>query len=360
MIPGWKVKRELARLGQQLRAGPEALWEPFARRAHDAALARGFPVLDGATPCGPKLALVICWQPKGLAASFLDTLDHLVAAGYAPFVVSNATLSDADKQALQPRVWRAVERPNFGYDFGGYRDGLILLRRWGIRPDRLVILNDSVWFPLWEGDQTLQRAEAAPYDVTGIFLRQRDTTRFLESYFFSINGAVLEHPGFRAFWDGLRLTSNKYKVIRRGERGFGSALDRAGVSMGPLFPVAEFQAIFAQADEPVLRRFLAYMAAVDPGIRAERDELLDMPPLPDWPDRVRAFIGRVLQKAQPYSSFPVAAAGQLGYPVLKKSAEPVSSEWRLAFLRAVEDGVLPPPVSAVSAEIRARAPAGRP
>jgi hypothetical protein len=354
VIPAWKAKRELARFAQQLRAIPEAIWEPFARRAHDAALARGFPQIEGAQPLGPKVALVLCWQPRGLAASFLDMLDHLVACGYAPFVVSNAPLSPSDRLALRSRVWRAIERPNFGYDFGGYRDGLALLRRWGIQPERLVILNDSIWFPLWPDDRTLQRAEGAPFDVVGTILRRRDRATFLESYFFSIRGPVLQHPGFLAFWNELRLTSNKYKVIRRGERGFGAALKAAGISMGPLFPDEDFARVFSAADEPALRQFLSFMASVDPNMATQAATLVATRSTPDWADRARAFIARALEKSLPYSTFPVAAAGQLGYPVLKKSAEPVSAHWRAAFLRAVDDGLLPRPLPSVMAEARAR------
>lgn len=354
MIPGWKLRRELTRFGQQLRAIPESLWEPFAQRAHDAALARGFPLTTGKIALGPKVALVLCWQPHGLAPSFLATLDHLVRNDYAPFVVSNAPLSPADHAALSALCWRTLERPNFGYDFGGYRDGLRLLRDWGVQPDRLVILNDSVWFPLWPDDQTLHRAEAADLDVAGLILRQRDNTSFLESYFFSIRGPVLDHPAFRAFWDGLRLTSNKYKVIRRGERGFGVALKAAGLSMGPLFPQAGFDAAIHRADEPALRQILAYAALVDPGETAIGAALATAPADQDWSTQARAFIARVLLKAQFYSAFPVAAARHLNYPVLKKSTEPVSAAWRAAFLRAVDDGVLASPMSAVMAEARQR------
>ena len=354
VIPGWKARREWARLGQQLRAIPEALWEPFAQRAHDAALARGFPLAKGGIALGPKVALVLCWQPNGLAPSFLATLDHLVRNDYAPFVVSNAPLSPADHAVLAPLCWRALERPNFGYDFGGYRDGLRLLRDWGVRPDRLVILNDSVWFPLWPDDQTLQRAEAANLDVAGMILRQRDSASFLESYFFSIRGPVLDHPAFRAFWDGLRLTSNKYKVIRRGERGFGVALTAAGLSMGPLFPKAEFDAAIQTSADPALRQILAYAALVDPAEAAKGAALATAPASPDWSTQARAFIARVLQKSQFYSAFPVVAAGHLHYPVLKKSTEPVSAAWRAAFLRAVEDGVLASPNSVILPEARAR------
>lgn len=353
MIPGWKLRRELSRLGQQLRAIPEAVSEPFARRRHDKALARGFPITEGALPPAAKVALVLCWQPKGVAASTLAMLDHLAANGYSPLVISNAPIGAADQQALQTRSWRIVERPNFGYDFGGYRDGLLLLRRWGVRPERLVILNDSIWFPLWPDDRTLARAEAASFDVTGTILRERDGVRFLESYFFSIRGAVLDHPGFRAFWDGLRLTSNKYKVIRRGERGFGVALARSGISFGPLFPRESFDAALAGADPATLRQVLRHAAFVDPVLAAEAAALARGDG-PGWRDAARTFVARALRKTQTYSTFPVASAGLLGYPVLKKSAEPVSALWRAAWLRAVDDGALPPPLPVVEAEARER------
>lgn len=354
VIPAWKLRRELKRVGQQLRAVPEAVWEPFVQRLHDRKLSQGFPILDGEQPLGPKVALVLCWQPRGLAPSFHDKLQHLVDNGYAPFVVSNAALSAADRKAIAPLIWRAVERPNFGYDFGGYRDGLILLREWAVHPDRLVILNDSVWFPVWPGDLTLQRAEASSYDVVGTILRQHEDRAFLESYFFSIRGPVLDHPGFRTFWDQLRLTSNKYKVIRRGERGFGLALRAAGISMGALFSSDQLSSLFDTADEADLRQHLSRIATVDPGEAAEAAALSAAPSSADWVQQARGFTARVLLRAQPYSAFPVAVAGRLGYPVLKKSAEPVNARWRASFLQAVDDGILPAPLPAVLAEARAR------
>ncbi len=328
------------------------------QRLHDRKFARGFPILNGAQPLGPKVALVLCWQPKGLAPSFRDMLRHLVDCGYAPFVVSNAPLSAQDRKLIAPLIWRAVERPNFGYDFGGYRDGLLLLRQWAVHPDRLVILNDSIWFPLWPGDLTLQRAEASPQDVVGTILRQRDDRVFLESYFFSIRGPVLDHPRFRAFWDQLRLTSNKYKVIRRGERGFGQALRAAGISMGPLYSADQVANVFATADEAALRQYLAHFATVDPAEAFEAAGLVAQPSDPDWVPKARDFIDRVLNRLQPYSAFPVAVVARLGYPVLKKSAEPLNQRWRKAFLQAVDNGLIPSPLPAVLAEVRQRTTSG--
>jgi len=351
VIPGWKVRRELSRLGQQLRAVPEAIWEPVARRRHDAALLQGFPLTQGSVPLGSKVAIILCWQPNGIVPSFLETLDHLIRNGYAPFVVANAAILASDRPDIISRSWRTMERPNFGYDFGGYRDGLVMLRRWGVTPERLVIMNDSVWFPVWASDDTLQQAERTASDVAGMILRNRNDSDFLESYFFSIKGTVLDHAGFRAFWDGLRLTSNKYKVIRRGERGFGAALTKSGLTMGALFPRARFLDAIAALNSASLRQVLRYAASPDPDTIAGAMALANAPDSPVWQDAARSYVERVLLKGQVYSTLPVLAA-KLNYPVLKKSREPVSACWRNAFLRAVQDGVLPPPLPTVLVEAR--------
>lgn len=354
MIPGWKIKREFGRLRQQLRAIPEAFWEPFARARHDRLVRAGLPRTEGKQALAPKIAIVLLFQPRGVAESLYLMCRHLAGNGYAVLAVSNAPLSAGDRSRLADQVWRVIERPNFGYDFGGYRDAIWSLRDWGIRPDRLVILNDSIWYPLREDDDTLARMEASDLDVAGTILRERGDIRFLESYFFSIRGAMLEHPAFRRFWDGLRLTSNKYKVIRRGERGFGVAMQDAGIAFGALFPRAAFDAGIARADEAALRRTLRYMAAVDPQVRAQGADLAGTGAGdPAWPLKARAFIAQVLEKAQYYSSFPVAAVELLGYPVMKKSREPVSALWRAAWLDAVRDRVLAAPPGPIRAEARA-------
>jgi hypothetical protein len=103
-----------------------------------------------------------------------------------------------------------------------------------------------------------------------------------------------------------------------------------------------------------LRQILTYMAAVDSCETGAASQLLAEASAPAWPDRARTLIARVLEKAQAYSAFPVAAAGHLGYPVLKKSTEAVSAVWRAAFLRAVDDGVLRAPLLPVLSEARAR------
>ena len=353
MIQRWKILRELARVGQQLRAIPEAIWEPFAQRRHDLAFARGFALSEGQVPLTAKVALVLVWQPRGLERSIIDLCHHLVAQGYAPFIVSNAPLLPVDLARLMPLVWRVMERPNFGYDFGGYRDGVWQLQLWGVVPGRLVILNDSVWFPLWPDCTLLQRMEDSPGDLTGTVLRERGTEMFLESYALSLPSTTWQHPAFVAFWRDLRLTSNKYKVIRRGERGFGRALQAAGLSLTGVYGTGEFLERIAGADDVMLRATLRHAAFVDPAMaRAAGDWATATGP--DWREDAMAFVRGSLGSALFYCTYPVAAVLLMTYPVLKKSMEPVSLRWRRAFFAAVDAGVVPQILPAVEHEARAR------
>lgn len=352
MTPGWKVARELSRIGQQLRGIAERLTDPAAQRRLDRLVAQGLPRLDGALALTGKVALYLVHQPAGLADSTLDTCRHLQGCGYAPLVVSNAPLSAADRARLAPVVWRAVERPNFGYDFGGYRDGLTCLRQWGVAPGRLLILNDSVWFPVLPGSDLVERLETAPADIAGTVLRERRAERFLESYLYAIRGPVLDHPAFRAYWNGLRLTSNKYHVIRRGERGFSAAMLAAGLHVQAVYSADSFLRAAAAADESVLRTVLRFAAHQDPVQQAALRKLSNAPATPDFRADALAAIRSTLAKAQFYSTFPVGAVVWLGYPLAKKSRDPVNANWRVAWLNAIDAGLVAEPRGAILAEAR--------
>lgn len=352
VIPWWKLRREVNRLAQQLNAIPEFFWEPIARRRHDRSLMRGFPITIGAQDVAPKVAILLLYQPSGLAKSVALTCRHLTETGHAVLIVSNTPLSDKDRASLATQVWRIIERPNFGYDFGGYRDGLWHLSLWGIRPERLVILNDSIWFPLRENDTTLARMEAMPVDVAGTILRERGAERFLESYLFSMRGAILQHPAFQTFWRDFRLTSNKYKVIRRGERGFSAALWNAGFKLHPMFSATMFLSLLRQQDDAFLEKTIQFGVAMTASQSAEREAILLATRDKDWRSAALNHIERVLQSSQFYSAFPYASVQLLNYPILKRSGDMALVLWRRAYLAAIEAGELDAPMPEIAAELR--------
>lgn len=353
MIPGWKIRRELSRLAQQLRGIPEAITDPLAVRSLDRAVAAGLPRFDGQVPMDGKVAIYLLFQPRGISESTLHTCRWLAEQGIAPFVVSNAPLSMQDRARLAPCIWRGVERPNFGYDFGGYRDGLICLDQWGVEPDTLFILNDSIWLPTVPDSDIIGRLLDDPADIAGTILRRRGEERFLESYLYRIGQRALSHPAFRRYWNDLRLTSNKYHVIRRGERGFSAAMRAAGLTLSGIYDAEGLPEAAAAQGEAFLRKALKYAAYIDPPLAEERRLLLSEAG-EGWTDRVIAHMKATLRKRQGYSSFPFAMVALFAYPVLKKSSEPVSAAWRRAHLSAIAAGDLPMPPEPVLSDIRQR------
>ena len=334
MIAAWKFRRELQRLRQQISALHEAVWEPWVQRRHDQAFERGFPAFDGAGSLNPKIALFLIYQKGALPQSIIETCEHIARHGYSVFIVANGGLPAESRAQLLPYVWKILERPNVGYDFGGYRDGILQLEAWGIAPDKLLILNDSIWFPIFENDTLLDRMEASGADVAGTVLRQKDKVRFLESYLYLIDGRVLKNADVQRFWRKFKLTANKYKVIRRGERGHSLALQAAGFHLQAMFSKEEFLSLLAKQDDDFLEKTLRYGVAETAGLSQQHAALLARQKATGWRAEVDSHIEQVLQSAQFYSAFPFAAVRLMQYPILKRSSDMVSALWRKAYFTA--------------------------
>ena len=352
----WKFRRELIRIGQQLRGIPELVMDPIRQKRLDRAIANGLPIIAGAKPPSKKVAVYLLFQPRGVSQSTIEQCEWLHDNGYAPLVVSNCPLSSTDKERLSPVIWRAIVRPNFGYDFGGYRDALTSLRQWGVKPDTLLILNDSVWVPVIPGSDLISRLEEDPADIAGSILRERGEIRFLESYCYRIRGTLLEEPAFREFWSNLRLTSNKYYVIRRGERGFSEAMLGAGYKVAAVYAFEGLVDQLSKQSDEFLAKTILYSASLPPELVAERNALLaegNDQKGNAWRKRALSFIQIALEKRLAYSTLPFAGHSLFQYPFLKKSADRVAVEWRAAYFAATETGDLPSPSPAILKETRA-------
>lgn len=365
MIPAWKIQRELETLSQQLQALPERLIGPARQRRLDREFPASVRVDVGGAPLTDKVAIFLVYQPHGMAASVLATCQHLARQGYAVLLVANTPVSAEDRQALGSVVWRFAERRNFGYDFGGYRDGIRLLWSWSVAPEHLVILNDSIWFPLTAGDTLIASLEQSPAGFTGA-LRYVDypgsdapRAGIFLSYFFLIKRAVLTSPVFIDYWEHYVCTSNKYLTVRRGERGFSRTLFDAGIDGEGLYSRDRLLDALERQSVEVLALTLAYAAYTDAEFQRERDRLLAQPRrTAAWRQQVLDHIHAVAAKRNFHSSFCYATIRLLGVPLLKKNKGELQVRMRRQYLRAVEAGDLPAPPRAILDEIVASVGAG--
>ncbi len=353
-----------------LHAAVVKLYEPFVQRRYDRNRDSLLQVHTGVVALGSKVALLLIYQPRGVSSSVRLTCDHLLAKGYSTLVISNGPLSADSLMPLIARAWQVVIRPNYGYDFGGYRDGILWLRDRGISPDRLVLLNDSIWFPVWPDETFLARMEASDCDVVGAVIHGRQKRRklskdrpaFLESYFYLINRPALDGDAFRRFWDDYQVSSIKFNAVYRGERSFSGFLEEAGHSVQGLVDAEAAFASIRLQDNDFLRKTLNYGAYTDPDFDAERDLLLAADhKRAGWRDEALGHVQKVLRRRSSYASFPFASFHLLGVPFVKKSRlmffgksfGTVQIKMRTQLLRAIDAGDIPQPFPEVLAEIRA-------
>jgi hypothetical protein len=360
-VPWWKLSRELHRIAQQLRAIPEFFVEPGKQRRHDTTRAQTLRQTDGEVQASSKVALLLIYQPSGLRPSTLWSCEHLRSKGYAPLVISNAPLTSEDVARLTEVSWRIVERPNFGYDFGGYRDGIWLLQEWGVAVDQLIIMNDSIWFPL-TGDETLiDQMEMAPADVVGAL--QLDPLRhtagvpakkrpFSGSFFLMVKGSAWAHPSFKTFWASYRITSNKYKTIRRGERGFSHAMMDAGLTCQSIYTRSELDQYIATLPNTDLRSLLDDLVSIDESaLKALDVARTGYADTPTWRSAALNAAMLATEKQNILATAPITSLTNFQVPYLKKARD----KNNLAALRKVrqqmDEGRLPMPHPSILKEI---------
>lgn len=366
-MPLWKLKRELKRPLDQLRSLILLPLDAVTKWRHDRSFHSSIRLTDGQQQPRQKFAIFLIYQPKGLTATTLLTCQHLIDTGYAVLLVSNCPLSEAARDKLSPVTWQILERPNVGYDFGGYRDGVRILREAGVTMQALVVMNDSIWWPLCGNDQGLQQIESLGVDFAGMILRppgkprKRATNRtpHLQSYFFWFGPKVLRSTAFIGFWQNYSLSSFKYNAIRHGELRLTDTLMAEGFTVSPLFSFDALMKKLAAKPNEYLLKVLHYgtykdarMAQVAAALA--RSETLDE----SWRASVLDLFCQMSLQSEFHLALRFPSVDLLGLNFLKRSAaEPKNSMHhvgRASYLEAVKAGDLPKPMPYVLAEIEER------
>ncbi|WP_375570055.1 rhamnan synthesis F family protein [Seohaeicola saemankumensis] len=302
----WKLKRELRRA---LPKTLETLAEPFRYLTfvplYDFRKSRLMRVTQGALPQGREIAVYLIFAPDGVQGSHLHMLSELARAGISPLVVSNLPLSDADRASLCACAWRVIERPNVGYDFGGYRDGILSIADLLPTLDRLWILNDSAWLvdqtPSWFDEaRAMGRDFAGSVSNYGIAkIDIQDHTEIVwqfnpahRKFHYVSNGwcigaAILRDPAFLRFWKRLQIRHSKQLTVRRGEIGFSQWVIRRGFSHGATLEIDRLDAELAALDPARLDEVARHLMMIDVGFEPVKAAVLALDPATETGRRAR-------------------------------------------------------------------------
>ena len=232
-LSGSKVRRELMRIITWAKKLPRHVLQlTFATYWYDLTIGRHKRVHRGDQPEARKVAVYLIYPVKGLKQSHIAAVKYILGSGYAPLVVSNLELSDDQRDCLLQWSWLLIERPNIGWDFGGYRDAILHLNLKHRSVERLALFNDSCWFPVPSESNWLAKAERLNRDMVGsmscLFIRRRfgrkiesfewsydpDAQRFhYSSYALLFSGRVARSPAFNRFGEDCHFSMTKRMLV---------------------------------------------------------------------------------------------------------------------------------------------------
>ena len=346
MIPSWKIKRELGRLKVQASAIPLAIYEPLLQRGYDKKRPEHIKCTQGTLPASDNIVIFVLYQPNGVPKSVFDTCNHLISSGYSPIIMSNSPLPDLDRVALKAVAHLVAERPNFGYDFGAYRDGLWLISEHNIKPNQILFLNDSVWFPILGTSNLLNEISSSSADYVGtqVFGGPEHSSvnkMMFGSYCFAVKFPLLAHDNFLDFWSNYRLSSNKEVTLRRGERSFSRQMLKSAKRPYGIYSLDRFHTAVERLDNDHMREALGDMIALDPLLEAHRTKLLTKKTAGNWLDDGILLLKEGAKSKNYIGSSPIISIREMGFPMIKKNNERLYTLARRRICLAVSEGRLP-------------------
>lgn len=296
-LPLWKIKRELKRAIPKVL---ETLAEPFRHLTfvplYDLRKGRLMRVSEGALTPGPEIGIYLMFPNKGLMPSHLTMLNAMVAQGISPLIVSNHPLTDTDRATLASTAFRVIERPNIGYDFGGYRDAIMSIAPMLPNLSCLWVLNDSAWLVDPSG-RWFAKARACNSDFTGCVsnygIRKVDmqdhasivwdfnpaNRRFhYVSSSWRIGAAILRDPAFLRFWKRLQIRNSKQLTVRRGEVGFSQWVLRHGFTHSATHEIDDLPKRLEALSNHDLDAVTRHLLVIDPLAEPAKEAVLATDP----------------------------------------------------------------------------------
>lgn len=347
-----KIGREIRRIAAQLFRMPgDILHYTFATWKYD--LTRGSKIVlnQGSGAESKRIVIYLIYPKEGVQNSHLRACEYFVGKGYAVLAVSNIPLSDNDHALLTQRCWRVMQRPNFGYDFGGYRDAIISLSDKLQKIERLVIFNDSTWFPLPKSRDWLDDAESLAVDFVGAAnnfgtprpeivkfrsIKWRFSPKHRNFHYCSfaifMRPAVFRGNEFFLFWKKLRLSDRKNRTVRRGEIGLTQWVLSQGFSHGATLNIEQLDRDIEILSNTRLRDVANELIIIENEQLHHLKEQILADPATTRDDLIKLILLVVSRQGASYAlaSFSVQ---ERGFPFLKKSPLWLSKESAIASLK---------------------------
>lgn len=172
---------------------------------------------------GQKIFLIALYQSGTLRPDVVDLLKEAKQLG--AYVLGVNTLCLSNETEIEQYFDCYIERPNFGRDFGSYKVGFnhIYRRNWDKYSERLILLNDSVFFSRIGLKDFLSKLFESEKEVAGA-TENFEIEHHIGSFCISISNKVLVSQKMKVFWKNYKLSDVRPKVIKHGEIALSKVL----------------------------------------------------------------------------------------------------------------------------------------
>lgn len=206
--------------------------------------------LPAEPPPGQRtLILFAHFDPQGIVdpyvVHYLKALQRLGAA--IVFVSGSPTLTPESVAPIRPLCAGIFTRHTLSLDFGSWHLAWCMLRErgWSLAQfDRMVLVNDSVYGPLFPLDEMWNSFEGA--DMYGA-IESTEQTPHLQSFFLAWDLNSRTRPFLNDFWDGFQYVVDKLLLIRAYETGISRRAHKAGLSLKPFLSANAVKATYRLA-----------------------------------------------------------------------------------------------------------------
>lgn len=180
-----------------------------------------------------RIVLFALYEKDVLRKDVKNALKELYELDCTIVLVNSRKLSEASRNELTQWTTAYIERPNYGRDFGSYKDGMLWIYK-NLKPEvidveRLLILNDSVFYTranLRSFFTSLVNTQRPVYGATMNF----QIIPHIGSFCLSLSSSIFQHKDFKKFWRKYRKTDLRAHTIKYGELELSKLLTRISPS----------------------------------------------------------------------------------------------------------------------------------
>lgn len=146
-------------------------------------------------------------------------------------------LKTRDLTPLKKYTIHTIAKKHGEYDFGSYKrayeyaDQHKLLSKY----DFVYLVNDSVFGPLFDISDTLNKIESLDTDAGGLVIAKHKTHSYMESWFVRLNKKIAKSSWFKKFIMSVTQQSSKAQITIKYEHGLSNLIHKHKCSWSGLY-----------------------------------------------------------------------------------------------------------------------------